>query len=151
MSKVIIRESSFNLLGRKSRECTNIGISLVLSSLLILQSLITAPLLLQTDGSITGAGNSVTEVIKYTFIHSYGEPALLSELSEPDRQHKLRTGAAEQGIRDVRRLISRIFQVVSLSVAGIWVLRSIRQCIMTRKERCGSVLALSIGGHAPPV
>lgn len=150
MGNVFIRKPSHTLMSRRRRVRFNIVFTLLLSSLLFLQSLITAPLLLHTVEVAVAADKSGTEALRYTLLHPYGEPALLSEVGEPDRQQKLRIGAAEHGIRDVRRLISRIFHIVSLSVTGMWVPGSIRQSIMTRKERCGSLLALSIGGHAPP-
>lgn len=150
MGNVLLRRPSPTIMGRRSKECFHIGISVVLSSLLCLQSLVTAPLLLHTAGAVTATGRQETEDIRYFLLHPYGDPALLSEAGESDRQQKLRIGAAEQGINDVRRLISRSFPIVTLSVTGIRVLGSIRQSISTRKVRYGSLLALSIGGHAPP-
>ena len=151
MGSALIRKSIHTFMGRRNRMGIKIGMALLLSSLIFLHSLITAPILLHNGGTVITAGNTEIEVLTYTLLHPYGEPALLSEVGEADRHQKLRIRAADYGIRDVRRLINRILYLVSLSVTGLWVFGNIRLSIMTRKERCGSLLALSIGGHAPPV
>lgn len=128
------------------------GITLVLSTVLILQVLITVLHPLNATETETTTGKTKTEGFRYSRNFRDGEYYIVSDTNEADRQQRIRTGGmADQNIRDTRRLISQSLYVAAIFLTGTWVRRSFRQIYSGRKALCKSLLAISIGGHAPPL
>ncbi len=143
--------NSKNPVGKSKNMFLDQGITMVLSTVLILQALITVLHPLGAAETVTATGKTKAEGYLYSPNFRFGDYYIPSDVSEPDRQQRIRIGGpSDQKIKDIRRLISQSFYAVAIFIMGIWILRSFRQIYSNRKAYCKSLLALSIGGHAPP-
>ena len=148
MGVSVLERRRIPVLGLKSRLCIDMGITVVLSTVLILQGLITVLLPFYAEKTASTKEKTNPEVLKHSLL--YRDYGILSDVIEPDRQQILKIGAVYQNTKDVKRLISQCIHAAAISIAGIWILKSIGQIIMNRKFLCKSLMALSVGGHAPP-
>lgn len=141
-----------NPVGKSKNMFMDQGITWVLSTVLILQALITVLHPIHDAETVTTAGKAKAEGYLYSPNFRYGDYYIPSDVSESDRQQRIRTGGTtDQKVKDSRRLISQSNYAVVILITGIWIRRSFRQICSNRKAFCKSLLALSIGGHAPPV
>ncbi len=146
------RKQDYSVMEWKSNLRTNLGITLMLCAAFILQGILTVPLPYQALEAVTATGITSFGMNRHSPNHPNGESQILSDVSESDKQQRLRTvRTAERRIKDIRRLISQSLYVAAVSFTGILLLRSIGQSIPNRKDFCKSLLAISIGGHAPPI
>ncbi len=125
------------------------GRSILLCTVLLLQCLLMPALPLKSQKAAAGFPNP--DVVKLSLGYRFAEASILSEMNDTDKQSGYIFGmTAERNLRNLYRLINMVFHGLTIAYLGPGIISGTLLIAGIWKVYCKSVLAISIGGHAPP-